>query len=367
MRRAMRIVEAAWLAHPHPDLADAYAHVRLGDSARQRLVRVETLAAKAPGHLESALAVARAAIDASEFARAREALAPFVDRADAAGGDADGGNRAHRAWRQRPGAGLDAARGARAARSGLDRGRLCFRQMAAGVAGDPAGSTRSSGRRRSRRCRRTRVPRSKPRHSTKRCWRRAAPRRAAARRSGRAGTRAIAEIAPAASRRRTIRRPSPAIAAEPAPSRRHRRPPPAESARRHAGAAVPRPRRSRQSRARRRIPPVIPIVRAPDDPGIDDDAPCATNSRNKSARRRARPAAGAGFCRAGAAKAFSSESLDIRFGVKKTRRKSTVPLADAFFLPNRALPDIRCGRFQAVCRTRRMVRRNSSVGRARHS
>jgi HemY protein len=78
VRRSMRIVEAAWLAHPHPDLADAYAHVKLGDSARQRLVRVETLAAKAPGHIESALAIARAAIDASEFARAREVLAPFI-------------------------------------------------------------------------------------------------------------------------------------------------------------------------------------------------------------------------------------------------------------------------------------------------
>jgi HemY protein len=78
VRRSMRIVEAAWLVQPHPDLADAYAHVRLGDSARQRLVRVETLAAKAPGHLESALAVARAAIDATEYARARQALAPFV-------------------------------------------------------------------------------------------------------------------------------------------------------------------------------------------------------------------------------------------------------------------------------------------------
>ncbi len=30
VRRAMRIVETAWLAHPHPDLADAYAHVKLG-------------------------------------------------------------------------------------------------------------------------------------------------------------------------------------------------------------------------------------------------------------------------------------------------------------------------------------------------
>ena len=78
VRRSMRIVETAWLAQPHPDLADAYAHVKLGDSARQRLVRVQTLAAKAPGHIEGALAIARAAIDASEFTMAREALAPFI-------------------------------------------------------------------------------------------------------------------------------------------------------------------------------------------------------------------------------------------------------------------------------------------------
>jgi HemY protein len=78
VRRAMRLVETAWLAQPHPDLADAYAHVKLGDSARQRLVRVETLAAKTPGHIEGALAIARAAIDASEFAKARDALAPFI-------------------------------------------------------------------------------------------------------------------------------------------------------------------------------------------------------------------------------------------------------------------------------------------------
>ncbi|QPF91976.1 heme biosynthesis protein HemY [Bradyrhizobium commune] len=83
VRRAMKLVEAAWLANPHPDLADAYAHVKLGDSARQRLQRVETLAAKTPadktGHVEGQLALARAAIDASEFARAREVLAPYVN------------------------------------------------------------------------------------------------------------------------------------------------------------------------------------------------------------------------------------------------------------------------------------------------
>ena len=78
VRRAMRLVEAAWLKHPHPDLADAYAHVRLGDSARQRLVRIETLAAKTPDAVEGKLAVARAAIDASEFAKAREALSSLV-------------------------------------------------------------------------------------------------------------------------------------------------------------------------------------------------------------------------------------------------------------------------------------------------
>ena len=115
VRRAMRIVEAAWLAQPHPDLADAYAHVRLGDSARQRLVRVETLAAKSPGHLEGALAIARAAIDASEFARAREALAPFVDAPTQRVAMLMAEIERTRTWRQRPGAGLDPARGARPA------------------------------------------------------------------------------------------------------------------------------------------------------------------------------------------------------------------------------------------------------------
>ncbi|WP_448028746.1 heme biosynthesis HemY N-terminal domain-containing protein [Bradyrhizobium liaoningense] len=82
VRRAMKLVEAAWLANPHPDLADAYAHVKLGDTAWHRLQRVETLAAKTsadkPGHIEGQLAIARAAVDASEFARAREVLAPYL-------------------------------------------------------------------------------------------------------------------------------------------------------------------------------------------------------------------------------------------------------------------------------------------------
>jgi HemY protein len=77
-RRAARIVERAWRANPHPDLAAAYSGLRPGDSARQRLSRVETLAAKGPADAEAALAVARAALDAQEFAAARKALAPYT-------------------------------------------------------------------------------------------------------------------------------------------------------------------------------------------------------------------------------------------------------------------------------------------------
>jgi HemY protein len=77
-RKAARIVEKAWRANPHPELAQAYADVRLGDTARDRLKRIEALAKKAPGHIEGELAVARAAIDAQEFAKARAALAPYL-------------------------------------------------------------------------------------------------------------------------------------------------------------------------------------------------------------------------------------------------------------------------------------------------
>jgi HemY protein len=78
LRRASRIVEKAWQANPHPDLAETYAHLRPGDSARERLGRVQSLAQKAPGHVESALAVAQAALDAQEFAIARQALKPLL-------------------------------------------------------------------------------------------------------------------------------------------------------------------------------------------------------------------------------------------------------------------------------------------------
>jgi HemY protein len=78
VRKAGKILMAAWRINPHPDIAEAYANLRFGDSARARLTRMQNLAEKVPGQLEGALAVARAALDAREFGVARESLAPYL-------------------------------------------------------------------------------------------------------------------------------------------------------------------------------------------------------------------------------------------------------------------------------------------------
>ncbi len=77
-RKASRIIDKAWRANPHPELAQTYSELRSGESARDKLKRIEGLAAKAPGHIEGALATARAALDAQEFAKARAALEPYL-------------------------------------------------------------------------------------------------------------------------------------------------------------------------------------------------------------------------------------------------------------------------------------------------
>jgi len=78
LRKAQRIIDKAWRANPHPELAQAHAELRSGESARDKLKRVEALAKKVPGHVEGALAVARAALDAQEFAKVRDALKPYL-------------------------------------------------------------------------------------------------------------------------------------------------------------------------------------------------------------------------------------------------------------------------------------------------
>lgn len=79
LKKAARIVETAYAASPHPELAEVEAHLRPGDAALDRLRRVRLLAGKAPAHVESAIALARAALDAHEYDEARRTLEPLLE------------------------------------------------------------------------------------------------------------------------------------------------------------------------------------------------------------------------------------------------------------------------------------------------
>lgn len=71
IRKGSKILEASWKKEPHPEVADIYVHARPGDSTHDRLDRAKKLQSLKRNHVESALAVARAALDAGEFAIAR--------------------------------------------------------------------------------------------------------------------------------------------------------------------------------------------------------------------------------------------------------------------------------------------------------
>ena len=72
--RAAKVLQRTWKRSPHPDISTAYAYARIGDSPRDRLERVRHLAALRPHSLESAIAVASAAIEAHDWPIARGAL-----------------------------------------------------------------------------------------------------------------------------------------------------------------------------------------------------------------------------------------------------------------------------------------------------
>ena len=78
IRRATHTLEATWKLAPHPEIAEAYASVRPGDSVLDRLKRVKRLAGLRFGHAEGAMAVARAATDARAWSEARAALEEAV-------------------------------------------------------------------------------------------------------------------------------------------------------------------------------------------------------------------------------------------------------------------------------------------------
>ncbi|MDQ0315185.1 heme biosynthesis protein HemY [Amorphus orientalis] len=79
VRRAAKVIEQSWKKEPHPELAEAYSHIRHGDAARDRLKRMRSLAALRPTSSEGSFAIAEAAIDAREFDEARTVMRPVLE------------------------------------------------------------------------------------------------------------------------------------------------------------------------------------------------------------------------------------------------------------------------------------------------
>ncbi len=78
LKKAAKVLETTWKLDPHPEIAETYARLRPGDSAKDRLTRIRDLVKVRAHHPECALALARAEIDARDFAAARKSLEPFV-------------------------------------------------------------------------------------------------------------------------------------------------------------------------------------------------------------------------------------------------------------------------------------------------
>ncbi len=78
LRKASKLLEAAWREAPHPEIADLYVHLRHGDAARDRLARAERLLLLRPDHADARYAVALAALDARDFTRVHSAVQPLL-------------------------------------------------------------------------------------------------------------------------------------------------------------------------------------------------------------------------------------------------------------------------------------------------
>lgn len=79
VRRALRVLEKGWKVFPHPEIAEAYINARAGDSVRDRLKRIKALVNKGEETRTGAIALAEAAIDARDWAAARNALKPYLE------------------------------------------------------------------------------------------------------------------------------------------------------------------------------------------------------------------------------------------------------------------------------------------------
>ncbi|MCS6759343.1 MAG: heme biosynthesis protein HemY [Candidatus Devosia euplotis] len=77
-RKAISLLRRIWRATGHPDIAALYGHAQPGASAVDRLKRLGEIIEIPPPRRAAGMALARAGIDAYDWALARNALAPFA-------------------------------------------------------------------------------------------------------------------------------------------------------------------------------------------------------------------------------------------------------------------------------------------------
>lgn len=77
-KNAARVLQKAWEAQPHPDLAAAYAEIAPDEAPADRLRRFEKLLSLRPDHEETRLLRAELLIAAEDFPAARRALGDLV-------------------------------------------------------------------------------------------------------------------------------------------------------------------------------------------------------------------------------------------------------------------------------------------------
>lgn len=78
-RYATRVLVKAWNAHPHPDLATAFAEIVADETPQARLKRFKTLVKSSPDHPETKMLLAELHIAAEEFPEAKRALGNLVE------------------------------------------------------------------------------------------------------------------------------------------------------------------------------------------------------------------------------------------------------------------------------------------------
>ena len=76
---AARVLKKAWGAHPHPDLAAAFARIAPEETPAERLKRFKALTRIAPDHAETKMLLAELHIAAEDFPAARTAMGDLAE------------------------------------------------------------------------------------------------------------------------------------------------------------------------------------------------------------------------------------------------------------------------------------------------